>query len=265
MPPLTLVSLLAENARPLFRAVAGYLAEHCGLPAQLSEGLPWAEQERMLDAGAADAGFLCGLLYTHKAGWLELLAAPVMQGPRYAGRPVYFSDVVVPRGSRFQSFADLRGAAWLYNDRGSFSGYAVLRAHLADLGEAGAFCGPIRASGGHVRSLELVAAGQADAAAIDSTVLDLERARRPALAEQLRVVATLGPSPIPPAVAGLHLPAEVRERLRAALLGMHRHPAGRAALAAGLVERFVPVHDHDYDAIRATAGRAERVRFQHGE
>ena len=134
MPTLTLVSLLAESARPLFRAVAAYLTEHAGVPARLLEGVPWPEQERMLDAGAADGGFLCGLLYSHKRAWLEPLAAPVMRGARYAGRPIYFSDVVVPRASPFERFAELRGARWLFNDRGSFSGYALLRAHLAALG-----------------------------------------------------------------------------------------------------------------------------------
>ncbi len=265
MPTLTLVSLLAESARPLFRAVAAYLTEHAGVPARLLEGVPWPEQERMLDAGAADGGFLCGLLYSHKRAWLEPLAAPVMRGARYAGRPIYFSDVVVPRASPFERFAELRGARWLFNDRGSFSGYALLRAHLAALGETGAFCGPLRASGGHMRSLEMLAAGQADAAAVDSTVLDLARVQQPELVARLRVVATLGPNTMPPAVAARHVPPELRERLRDALLAMHRHPAGRAALAAGLAERFAPVHDRDYDAIRATAERAEAVWLEHVE
>lgn len=262
MPTLRLASLLAANALPTFRGVADYLSRSGGLRVDLLEGVPWAEQERMLDRGEAELGAMCGLLYTRKAAWLELLAAPVPTPARYQGRPIYFSDVVVPRGSRFETFADLRGARWLYNDRGSFSGYALLRAHLAALGETGAFCGPIAESGGHLRSIELLAAGLADAAAIDSTVLDLELRRRPALAEQIRVVATLGPHAIPPLVMARRLPPAQKERLRAALLRMHQDPAGRAALAGGLVERFVVVADADYDGVRATARRAEQVAFE---
>jgi phosphonate transport system substrate-binding protein len=40
---------------------------------------------------------------------IELPGAPVLQGERYGGRPIYFSDVLVHRDSPFCSFADLRG------------------------------------------------------------------------------------------------------------------------------------------------------------
>jgi phosphonate transport system substrate-binding protein len=263
MRTLRLVSLLAANALPFYRGVAQYLNEHAGLPVVLVEGPPWHEQERMLDAGHIDLAFLCGLVYTRKAAHVDLLAAPVMRGARYAARPIYFSDVVVARASQFAAFESLRGVRWLYNDRGSFSGYAILRAHLAALGETGEFCGPIVESGGHLRSLALVASGMADAAAIDSTVLDLELQQRPGLAEQIRVVASLGPHPIPPAVIGKHVPAGIAEQLRAALLRMHQDPAGRTALAAGVVDRFVTIADADYDAIRATAQRADQVQLNH--
>lgn len=259
MQTLTLVSLMAENARPLYRALAGELSTRLGLAVRFAEGLPWQEQLRMLDAGAADLAFLCGLLYTQRSQQLDLLAAPVPAAPRYTGLPIYFSDVVVPRDSRFQRFEDLRGARWAFNDPGSFSGYALLRAHLAEQGERRGFCGALSESGGHLRSLALVAAGQTDAAAIDSLVLDLERARAPELAAQVRVVARLGPSPAPPAAVARHVPAPLRERLRAALLSLHADAAGRAALALGQVARFTGVADADYDDIRAKARRAETV------
>jgi len=37
------------------------------------------------------------------------IAAPVLMGERYHDRPLYFSDVIVDRDSRFRSFLDLRG------------------------------------------------------------------------------------------------------------------------------------------------------------
>lgn len=262
MHTLTLVSLLAENARPLYRALAGYLAQALDLPVRFVEDRPWQAQERMLDAGEADLAFLCGLLYTQKADRLELLAAPVAQAARYGGRPSYYSDVVVRQDSHFAAFADLRGAAWAFNDPGSFSGYAALRAHLAELGAPDSFCGRWVESGGHLRSLALVAAGTVDAAAIDSLVFDLERANNAACAAQLRVVASIGPSPAPPAVAARHLPPALRKRLRMALLGMHTSAEGRAILAGGLIARFASVADADYDDIRAKAARAAAVELE---
>ncbi len=263
MQRLSIVSLMAANALPFYRGVAHYLSRQTGLRVTLIEGLPWHEQEQLLDRGQAEIGIICGLLYTHKTAWLDLLAAPVMRAVRYQRRPIYFSDIVVQHDSRFQAFADLRGARWLYNDRGSFSGYAVLRAHLSALGESGDFCGCIGESGGHLRSLALIAAGAADAAAIDSTVLEFELQRRPELASQIRVVATIGPHPIPPVVVAKHMPAELKRRLHAALLRMHEDVQGSEILADGLIERFVAVQDCDYNRVRLTARNAEQVHFHH--
>jgi phosphonate transport system substrate-binding protein len=261
MDTLTVVSLMADNARDFHAGVADYLAWSVGPRVSFVTDVDWQERERMLDDGRAQVGFICGLPYTRKSDRLELLAAPVMASERYRGRPVYFSDLVVRRDSQFRSFADLRGAAWAYNDPGSFSGNAVLRAHLAAIGETAAFCERMVESGTHLRSLELILAGEIDAAAIDSTVLDTELARRPGLADRIRVVEQLGPSPIPPIVARRELPAALKRSLRDTLAGMHEDAQGAAILRAGMVARFVPVRDADYEDIRAKARLAAQVRF----
>jgi phosphonate transport system substrate-binding protein len=195
------------------------------------------------------------------ASTIELLAAPVMQGARYAGRPIYFSDVVVRRGSSFQSFADLRGASWAYNEPGSQSGYNLTRYHLSRLGERSGYFGRVVEAGAHQASLQMVLLGAVDASAIDSIVLELELKLRPDLAPFLRVVETLGPSPIPPAVVSTRVPPPIRRSLRQALLRMHEDEAGRRILGAGMVARFVEMADDAYDEIRAMAMEAEPVRF----
>jgi len=261
MDTITLVSLMAENARPIYQGIADYLSRRIGVRAALVAGMPWQEQERMLDAGRAEVGFICGLLYVQKCDRVELLAAPVMRGERYGGRPVYFSDVVVRHDSHFQSFDDLRGAALAYNDPSSFSGNAALRAHLAALGETDGFFGRVVESGGHLWSLALILERQVDAAAIDSTVLDLELARRPDLAGRLRAVAAIGPSPIPPVVVARHVPEALKQQLRGALLEMHEDARGRALLSSGGIAGFAALADADYDDIRRKARSAEGVSF----
>src|SRR5262249_773577 len=145
-----------------------------------------------------------------KAPLVELLAAPVMQRPRYEGRPIYFSDVVVRAGSPLRSFADLRGASWAYNEQGSQSGYNLTRFYLASLGEPSGYFGNAIESGAHQSSIQMVMEGLVDASAIDSTVLELEFERRPHLAAVVPVIHTLGPSPVPPAVVSTKVPAELR-------------------------------------------------------
>jgi phosphonate transport system substrate-binding protein len=261
METLTFVSLMSDNARAFHASVAGYVRRRVGIRTSFVDDVDWQERERMLDDGRAQIGFICGLLYTRKVERLELLGAPVMRDARYQGRPVYYSDVVVRSDSPYQEFSDLREARWGYNDPGSFSGYAALRARLAALGATAAFCGSMVESGAHTQSLRLVLDGQADAASIDSTVLDMERAREPELAERVRVIESIGPSPIPPVVVRRELPNTLKRGLRDALLQMHEDEQGAAILSAGMAARFVPAHDADYDDIRRKAGLAEQVKI----
>ena len=259
MHELVIVSLMAPNVLPAHRAIVAWLATVVGIPARLVAGPTWQAQLQMLDSGAAQAAFICGLPTTRRAAWLEPLAAPVQVGARYEGRPCYYSDIVVPADSPYQRLADLRGARWAFNEPGSFSGYVVALAHLAELGAHAGFFGQAIETGGHLASLRMVAAGQADAAAIDSSVLELALRDEPTLAGRVRSIVALGPNPAPPFAVARALPAVERDRLRAALAAMHADSAGRAALAAGLIERFAPVTDADYDPIRLVALQAEGV------
>jgi ABC-type phosphate/phosphonate transport system substrate-binding protein len=65
------------------------------------------------------------------------------------------------------------------------------------------------------------------------------------------VIECFGPSTIQPVVAARRLPPDLNAALRRVLLDLHNDPAAREGLARGLVERFVPVADADYDEIRA--------------
>jgi phosphonate transport system substrate-binding protein len=258
---ITIISLMSDNARPTYQRIADYLSAHAGVSATLITGMPWQAQQQLLEQGKAEVGFICGLPYVRKVERFELLAAPVMRAPRYQGRPIYFSDVIVRCDSPFRSFTDLRGATWAYNEPGSFSGYVVALAHLAALDETSGYFGRTVESGAHLRSLGLIAEGAVDAAAIDSVVLELEVRRRPELAAQFRVVETIGPSPIPPVVVARGVAAGIKQRLRDALLRMHEDGEGQAILSDGMIARFVAVHDADYDDIRRKALSAEEVSF----
>ncbi len=266
METLRLTSCQAPNAEPACREIAVYLAQKTGLAIDFIDDIPWQEREhRLLEEGSIDIGWICGLPYVghadRPAPQVELLVAPVMAGQRYGAQPVYFSDVVVRHDSPFQRFADLRGAAWAYNEPASHSGSNVVRYHLAELRESAGFFGRVIESGAHQRSLQLILAGEIDAAAIDSTVLETELGQHPQLASQLRVIDTLGPSPIPPWVVQKGLSPRLKQVLRTAWLNLHTNPQGQAILARAHIARFVKVSDPDYDPIRRMAQTAQRIRW----
>src|SRR5262245_7628150 len=211
--PLLITSLQAPNADPWVAAVAAYLAARLGQPVAMVADIPWEEREQRLDAGQIDVGWICGWPYVRKMRRqppnLELLAAPVPAGERYGGRPIYFSDVLVGRDSPYQTFADLRGAVWGYNEPGSQSGYNVSRYHLALRGETWDFFGRVIRTGSHQNSLRALVAGRLQATAIDSTVLETEFELQPGLRDQVRIIDVMGPSPIPPWVVQTRLPVEL--------------------------------------------------------
>jgi phosphonate transport system substrate-binding protein len=257
---LRIATFLAPNMLPVYEFVVDAIDRELG-GAELVTGASFDQ----FGSGEIDAGFICGLPYVQLVrqtpGPVELLAAPVLSGRRYAGRPIYFSDVIVRRDSSVQAFADLRGRSWAYNDPDSHSGYNLTRHHLVRMGETRGFFGRVVEAGFHQRAMRMVAAGEVEAAAIDSQVLAIEFRDHPALADELRVIDALGPSTIQPVVAARHLPSEVKAALRTTLLRMGDRPSARAELARGFVERFVPVTDEDYDDIRAMLVVAEQAGF----
>jgi phosphonate transport system substrate-binding protein len=132
---------------------------------------------------------------------------------------------------------------------------------LAQIGENGDFFSKIIASGGHLRSLQMVLAGEVDSAAIDSTVMDTALNEDPELAKRIRIVEALGPSPIPPWVIHRSVPAALRQATRQVLTQMHLNPAGQEILAVGGMARFETAVDTHYDTIRQMLQAAQHIHL----
>jgi phosphonate transport system substrate-binding protein len=259
--PVRFATFLAPNMFGVYRFVADYVGEKLGRRTDLVVGSSFDQ----FAAGQADIGFLCGLPYVQLARQsrppVELLTAPLLQGERYGGRPIYFSDVIVHVDSPYRSFSNLRGRSWAYNDPDSHSGYNVTRYQLVKMGETDGFFGRVVEAGSHQRSIRMVCNGEVDAAAIDSQVLAVELRDYPDLRTQLRVIDALGPAGIQPVVAASRLPDDLKAEVRDVLLAMDDDPVAKARLADGLVERFVLVTDENYDDVRAMLSAAEDAGF----
>ena len=253
------VTFLAPNMLPVYRFMMDYLGGKLGCAITLTVGSDYAE------ALHADVALICGLPYIlhtrHSPPPIVALAAPVLQGERFQNRPIYYSDVIVHRESPFQSFADLRGCSWAYNEPESQSGYGITRYHLAKMGETNGYFGAVIQSGFHQQSIRMVARRQVDASAIDAQVLAVELRDHPQLAAQLRVIDSLGPSTIQPLAAASRLPESLKRDIQTFLADMHLDPAARVLLDRGLIDHFAPVTDADYDDIRAMLARCERSNF----
>jgi len=252
--PLRLTSLLAANAEPHYLALASLLA---GAPDETVTFLPAPDDAlQVVRSAQVQLAALCGLLYVQHRAELLPLAAPVPAGSDVCGRAVYASAVVVRRDHPARRFGDLTGAAWVLNERASFSGYVALLAALEQRGLPLSVLGRPDFSGSHLASLAAVREGRAEATAVDSTVLALAFVQTPALSADLRVLTTFGPYPAPPIVAHRSLPGPRREAIRRTLTTLHHHRRGREVLALAGLTAYVPVTPRDYLPIREAARRA---------
>jgi phosphonate transport system substrate-binding protein len=254
--PLRFATFLAPNMAPVYRFLADRIGQRLGRRVELVVGRSFDQFEQ----GEADLGVICGLPYVWLAARrpppVELLAAPVLHGARYAGRPVYFSDVIVRRDSPITCLEELEGRSWAYNEPASHSGHTITLYSLVQQGIRPGFLGRVVEAGFHQRAIRLVATGNVDAAAIDSQVLAIELRDHPDL-DCLRVIGAFGPSTIQPVVAASRLPGRLKDQVRDLLVTLADDPAARSGLDYGFIDRFTMVEDAAYDDIRAMLSTIE--------
>ncbi len=109
----------------------------------------------------------CGFPFVTKLrGQVRLLATPVYGVPGCDG-PLNRSQIIVARSSPATSLEDLRDGIAAINEPGSNSGSNLFRAAIAPLARNGRFFSAVIETGGHLASIDAVASGKADMAAID--------------------------------------------------------------------------------------------------
>lgn len=262
MADLRFGTFLAPNMLPVYRAIADVIGHRLGMSTELVVETDYENCRSDIN----DVCFVCSLPYVmfERQGISPAnpVAAPVLSGDRYVGKPIYYSDVIVHRDSEIRNFGDLRGRSWAYNEPLSHSGYGITRYHLVTLGETKGFFGDVIEAGFHERSIRMVADRTVDASAIDSQVLAVELRDHPDLAESLRVIAALGPSTIQPVAVSKRFTPDFQNDVQRILIELHRdRDFKETVLAHGMVEHFVPVGPETYDDIRMMVAACEDVGF----
>ncbi len=175
----------------------------------------------------------------------------------------YRSYVVVRKDSRSRLLEDLRGTRLVINSLCSHSGTNALRALIAPIARSGHFFASVTATGSHVASLERIAAGDADTAAIDCVTYGLLKRVRPSLLERTRVVARTAEAPAPPFVTRGNASDEEVSELRAALADAIDDDIRDALLLDGVeaaeVDRYESIADMERAARALGYTELERV------
>lgn len=237
-PPLRIcvASILSpEFSFMTYGELSQYLGKRLNRPVKVVFKKNYAAANDSLKNSESDIAFLCtgGYLAARETFKPEILAVPVVNG-----KMVYNSLIVARKNGPELGLADLKGKVFAFSDVFSLTGRMYIQARLADLKQPPGFFGGTVFTGSHDNSVKAVAKKIADAACINSLVYKALLERNDLYADKLKILETSPSFGNPPVVAREGLSPDIKNKLRAVFLAMHKDEEGRRVLKTISVERF---------------------------
>jgi phosphonate transport system substrate-binding protein len=200
----------------------------------------------LLEQGALDYAWICGYPFVMLKDTVRLMAVPV-----HRGKPLFRSYLIVPaKDSRTQSITDLRGGVFAYADPLSNTGYLAPRYEIKKAGgDPASFFKLTFFTWSHRKTIEAVASGLAQGAAVDSFVWDSLARVSPQITGRTRIVSQSPEYGFPPLVAHRHVSEANFREMQRALAGMAQDEAGRQLLQALNLDGFIPGERKLYDSV----------------
>jgi phosphonate transport system substrate-binding protein len=245
--------VILDNQVGFLNRWSNWLSARLGCPVELVQRTRYQDILDLLLREQLHLAWICGYPYVQQQDQLELLAVP-----RWHGQPLYRSEIIVAGASTVQRLEDLRGGLFAWTDPLSNSGWLYPHFLLHDRGaDPDRFFRRSIFTWGHARSVQAVADGLVDGAAVDSYVRETLLLYKPALAQATRVIERSPWFGFPPIVAGPALGAAHRSTIRSTLLGQSSDPSGQALLADLNLDGFSTEHPQLYAEIAAMAERLQ--------
>lgn len=238
-----------EEGFGYYRQFLDYLGDSLGVKAEFVDRAGYGEINKLVRNGNVDVAFVCAGPYVdgHRDFGMELLVAP-----QAYGKAVYYSYIIVPRGSPARDLKDLRGKRFAFTDPLSNTGALVPTYMLSRMGETPrSFFQKVIYTSTHDKSIKLVAENLVEGAAVDSLIYEYMNKTSPNTTAKTRIIRKSRPYGIPPVVVRAGLDPAFKERLRDAFLKAHANDNGAAILKGMMIDRFIPIRDTDYDSVRA--------------
>jgi phosphonate transport system substrate-binding protein len=249
-----------EETLSVYQELMDYIAAKLRRPVEIKQRRTYQEVNDMLGAGKLDAAILCSGPYVHarRRYGVELLAVPVVNGS-----PTYRSYIIVPQSSTAASLEELYRKRFAFTDPLSTSGYLYPAYALISQGRQPAtFFAKTLFTYSHDNSIEAVAEGVVDGAAVDSLIYDYLQATNPTLLARTRIIHRSPPMGAQPVGVPRNLNPETKQALREVFLGLEQDPTGRGILKKLGVDRFIPGDDSLYDSIRRMLQAVEEAKIR---
>ncbi len=174
--------------RQAWQAFYSAFLQHWSGSTKLEQQCRSDHQPEALDDQSLFFGHTCGYPLTHQLkGKVLPFCVPVFHVPGCQGIQ-YSSQFIVSTASDISTLADCKGLRAAVNNPDSNSGMNVLRAAIAPLAQGKTFFDSVIYTGSHLSSMQSVAAGDTDLAAIDAVSYQLALDAFPGLAQQLRSI-----------------------------------------------------------------------------
>lgn len=197
---------------------------------------------------------------TDYAGAVQLVATPLYTAVGCAG-PLYRSAIVVRRHEPADTLADMRGLRCVINEWSSNSGMNLLRATIAPLAAGAEFFQSVDLSGSHRRSIEMVADGEADLAAIDCVSWAHFQRIAPERTGTLRVLGWTEASPSLPFVTAAGTGTATVRSLRSALADVIGDPGLAEVRDRLFLAGFDFAPDPGFTQVLGLAQRAAELHY----
>jgi ABC-type phosphate/phosphonate transport system substrate-binding protein len=192
---------------------------------------------------------------------VQLIATPCFAAPG-CNATDYCSIIVVPADAGTASLEELKGGTCAINRRDSHSGCNVLRGMIAPLAEGRPFFDRVKISGHHWESLQMVARGEADVAAIDCVTYALIARHEPHTVSKTRALCCSPPAPGLPYVTSRSVPEERVTKLRDALASAFHDPSLAQCRETLMLTEFRVLPLSDYDRIAAIEAEAMALNYR---
>ena len=214
-----------------------YISDRTGKKIAIKQRRKYSEINSLLKEDKAQFALTCtgAFLSGQKEFGLELLVIPVVNGVTS-----YNSYIIVHRESKAENFEQLKGYVFAFTDPLSFSGRMYPMYVLYNMGVTPEeFFKRTFYTSGHEKSIQSVADGLAEAAAVDSLIFDdMKRMNDPAI-KKVKIIMVSPPYGIPPIVIAPFVEKSTRELILNALLAMKNDPEGRKILKKIQVDEYI--------------------------
>jgi len=241
--------LSPEKTFSYYQDFLEYLSKKFGKRVLLKQRRTYEEVNDLLASGTVDCAFICTGAYIHAD---QNLGLPVVAVPQVHGRETYHSYIIVAKDSPVKVFDDLQGKIFALTDDLSNTGALYPEYLIGKLGSTPEnFYSYYFYTHSHDKSVEAVARGIADGAAVDSLVYDYLKDTGDPMVGKTRVILRSPPFGIPPVVVAPKTDVHLKKRFQEILLAMDKDPEGKKILAHLRIDRFVLPQKGLYDSVRA--------------